>query len=888
VEEIDLSNKSKFNGGIFALDENVFEELKYLKKLNLADNQIETIDSNIFDHFIDFNELNLSNNKLKPINGKFFEDLGDVQAVSFFNNPEQMDPFVLFKEIFDKNSLNIQPLNKCTNVYMNYLVHNQYIDCGKEKARNCETDSPIDSSNQPTVIDMIIQDKDYTNMVLREIFELYETEKKRLEGDEKLSTNILINELKTYKALIDRDDVYILNQMLENVDYEALISGPNSAKRSTISFRSLKELFFYAIHVNKSKILNFLLEFTKSLLDIYFLDCMQMNIQQKEIEKIFKNILQEDMKLNWLFYETYKMEWWDTISLILDLIKFLTDDGVRKYFFDALESFDVAEKGELRLDSKEAEMEMKMLKKKSILQPGEVILKACEENEIMKSRAQSIQSPNLVVQPNGVKSHMVNFANIIQAPILKLPNDNLKPAFKPNSNVQKSSLKEDFENPFHNKIYPLYLISESRQKKLLRHHTTQKFLQTKWEMLGKYVYNCMLFFYLFFLICYSINSEIVFGQIECAQSVKLIFSILAFICPGIFLLLEIVQLSLEGFKFFHSWKNITEILNYSFCIVSIWMSEHNMKLKSGFYSITLVLSFLLFIMKLEKVKRWDIGLYVYAFKNIFRKSIRLTMIVLVLITGFLLTFRLQSSPKLTDSANIIQLNNSNAFFPIDLLKFSIQFASNIDQVEENQISYDNLANYLVTFLFMFVMHMFLFNLFVGIAIEELADVLLDGEIKLIQLRIEYVIRVQHFKETLNSKCLRGPFSLQNLNFKAKLKEMKQFNLKYLLNETKFVCFKLFGVYYFQFESKKPRETTIEDIKDLIINSEKDLQKEIEIIKEELKTIKSKVLNNASFIDELNSDLQRRIADLKEHTRTEFKVCVNDHLDNLKSASSTQK
>jgi len=110
VEEIDLSNQSKFNGGIFALDENVFEELKYLKKLNLADNQIETIDSNIFDHFIDFNDLNLSNNKLKPINGKFFEDLGDVQAVSFFNNPEQMDPFVLFKEIFDKNSLNIELL----------------------------------------------------------------------------------------------------------------------------------------------------------------------------------------------------------------------------------------------------------------------------------------------------------------------------------------------------------------------------------------------------------------------------------------------------------------------------------------------------------------------------------------------------------------------------------------------------------------------------------------------------------------------------------------------------------------------------------------------------------------------------------------------------------
>jgi hypothetical protein len=209
VEEIDLSNKSKFNGGIFALDENVFEELKYLKKLNLADNQIETIDSNIFDHFIDFNELNLSNNKLKPINGKFFEDLGDVQAVSFFNNPEQMDPFVLFKEIFDKNSLNIQPLNKCT-------------------------------SNQPTVIDMIIQDKDYTNMVLREIFELYETEKKRLECDERLSKNILINELKTYKALIDRDDVYILNQMLENVDYEALISGSNSAKRSTNVYRFYK------------------------------------------------------------------------------------------------------------------------------------------------------------------------------------------------------------------------------------------------------------------------------------------------------------------------------------------------------------------------------------------------------------------------------------------------------------------------------------------------------------------------------------------------------------------------------------------------------------------------------------------------------------------------
>jgi hypothetical protein len=216
----------------------------------------------------------------------------------------------------------------------------------------------------------------------------------------------------------------------------------------------------------------------------------------------------------------------------------------------------------------------------------------------------------------------------------------------------------------------------------------------------------------------------------------------------------------------------------------------------------------------------------------------------------------------SDDELIISMNNS---FPVSLLKLSSIFMGNVELESDYRLTANNFGIYLITFLFIFIMPIFLYNLFIGIAIEEINDVLRDAEIKTIQLRIEYVLKIQNICEKFRFECLQN-----RIIIKYVYKTTRKSSFKII----KEIAYKLFGFFSVEFDLKyqQNRETTLEDLKTLINDSERTLRNELNSLKNELKTIK--------FDTRINLELKEEIKALKTEIRN-----LRSTLPNSSSLSS---
>jgi hypothetical protein len=168
------------------------------------------------------------------------------------------------------------------------------------------------------------------------------------------------------------------------------------------------------------------------------------------------------------------------------------------------------------------------------------------------------------------------------------------------------------------------------------------------------------------------------------------------------------------------------------------------------------------------------------------------------------------------------------------------------------------------------MPIFLYNLFIGIAIEEINDVLRDAEIKTIQLRIEYVLKIQEVYEKLRIKCFKN-----RIIIKCAFKTTRESPF----NTIKEIAYKLFGFFHLEFDPqyKQNRETTLEDLKTLINDSETTLRNELNSLKNELKTIK--------FDTRINLELREEIKALKSEISNWRSTLANSNTLNSNDTKS---
>ena len=170
---------------------------------------------------------------------------------------------------------------------------------------------------------------------------------------------------------------------------------------------------------------------------------------------------------------------------------------------------------------------------------------------------------------------------------------------------------------------------------------------------------------------------------------------------------------------FERWTNIFEMVTFPLCIWALTTSQDNGDLKSSLLSLTILLTYIVLMTRLDKTK---VGGYAKVIGRIAKESINPFIVILILLCGFLLAFRNRSVYKdqykasSFDTIKSFNVSFENSFFKI--------YSFMVGNIEASDMGLDNLTGpNLVTFgifvVFLFLIPSLAFNIFTGIAINEI-------------------------------------------------------------------------------------------------------------------------------------------------------------------------
>ena len=104
--------------------------------------------------------------------------------------------------------------------------------------------------------------------------------------------------------------------------------------------------------------------------------------------------------------------------------------------------------------------------------------------------------------------------------------------------------------------------------------------------------------------------------------------------------MELLQvIFIDRFHYFLSLQNIVEVSTFCLSLVSLLHSD--VEMRTSFASISVLMSFMLFPLYIEKVS--SVGIYVVAFKRTLANSAKFFPIFLILFTGFVFSFNLRTN-----------------------------------------------------------------------------------------------------------------------------------------------------------------------------------------------------------------------------------------------------
>jgi hypothetical protein len=195
-----------------------------------------------------------------------------------------------------------------------------------------------------------------------------------------------------------------------------------------------------------------------------------------------------------------------------------------------------------------------------------------------------------------------------------------------------------------------------------------------------------------------------------------------------------------------SFKHWLLIVNFPLCITVLFLD--NNEIKSSLYSLTILFSYFMFIQKLDKF--YGIGPYVAVFGDVIQKSFKLIIIILICLIGFLLSFRNRANYSSTDSNNMSYFNSS---IELDLFKIFTMVIGNDDteNMGIDQLKSENLINFVIYGLFIFMIPILFINIFTGIAIDAIEELIENSEANIIIKKIEYVFKWDAIVQDKNNK-----------------------------------------------------------------------------------------------------------------------------------------
>jgi hypothetical protein len=309
-----------------------------------------------------------------------------------------------------------------------------------------------------------------------------------------------------------------------------------------------------------------------------------------------------------------------------------------------------------------------------------------------------------------------------------------------------SSDKKDSSSDHH----ILILINKSKNETFLNHKTTNKILHNKWKYLPRFIYYFQFLIYFTFIITYSLNIEYYNQNEEWILTAKWYsFSICLY-----FTIFEYLQLadSIQNkqiYLYISSFKNLFELVSFPLCLFILFL-PNNSELKSSIYSITILLSYWILMMRLDKFHY--IGKFVNVFGSIIIRSIPLFIIVLINLIGFVLSFRNRTNETHQMTYFINDSFSNSIFKSFELLVGGI----NTDNMGIKEFNSSSFINFFIYGCFIFMMTILFINIFTGISIDEIQSLIKHSQAEIQSRKIEYIFKI----EALNNRY----FKKLSLNF----------------------------------------------------------------------------------------------------------------------------
>ena len=314
--------------------------------------------------------------------------------------------------------------------------------------------------------------------------------------------------------------------------------------------------------------------------------------------------------------------------------------------------------------------------------------------------------------------------------------------------------------------HPLTIIARSGQENLVKHEATLLLLKLKWRYIPRLAYYFNLLIYTIFLILlsiYSINlADYGKQQIrEIANSTNRpgFFdykeqNTISYLILTVFILINLIKEAVQllfspKIAYVVSLKNWFENVTYILSLISSNSNDYD--IQAGTCSFAILLAFFVLPLKMEKIQ--VVGLYVVAFCRILSNSLKFFPIFLIMLTGFVLSFKIRAN------------------FGVDLFEGSIQnqymkgLSMVLGETDSNKMGLqdESILNYIVYFLFIGLMSVIILNLLVGIAVSDIKEVLDEADIRQINLKIGFVLSIQKSLSSIE-KFFRVKFKILSMNF----------------------------------------------------------------------------------------------------------------------------
>jgi len=711
LEELHISNNQ-----LKSLEVNIFNKLVNLKILNLANNQLKNIDVNLYKNLFHITDINVSDNFLSGLDPNVFNNLINLQSINFTKNFDNNNFDNLFKSLFDEIFI------KDFNSDLNKLYFSDRYDSTLCIARKSIMGNSLE--------------KLFLLYLNNSVFNLNEV--KIFDDSNSKSFSFKLNMLKQFEFtildyLISLDD-YDSSYIIHFKDYvDSLLRENKSIKNLEFKLKSEETM-------PKICERNDLLLFGSFFLDSngYVCESNEYIYDEKEfyskidLARCFKMIIEnnnERLAINLIKLLENILEKYGMIENVKEfnaqlITDFLSTIFKNKWFRLAETILDVSQIDKTFILIENNHFNSKNLKTNAYNKLNQNELIQMDDNESYFSEAlrQNISyEDNHTVYFDSKSLDTTMYASVIES-------DNKINA----SNEMKNILE---------------LIRESDNTALLLHKTTKDILDKKWKRIPRNVYYLNLILYLTFLIIYSINIE--YYKLKTFDSFVLITKIIGCLLLTYFILLEFIQL---GDSIYHrkckeylaDFKNTFEILNFPLCFATLLLS--NNEFKSTLYAVTIVISYIILLFRLNKV--FEMGPVVHVFINITRRSIKLALVILILLLGFLLSIRnrsksfwMVSSLNQTGSNDLIVKKFEGSFGStfFEVLKMFLG-GLETEGIDNEMVDLNGFVNFFICSLFIFLMPVLFINVFTAISIDEIQKFIQMSQAKNVAIKIDYVIK----------------------------------------------------------------------------------------------------------------------------------------------------